>query len=144
MAKKWDYYHVDCGHFPVQIKLCFSNEDFQRILRDHDILLKATALDEGIAEYFELPQSSQGRHEQHLAHLAGRLIEGTWRPDMARMESLAAAGEMSQDHYAESWCWVHWLLASPERRAVLQDYLADLRRDPATPPLSVRLRQTIG
>jgi hypothetical protein len=101
-------------------------------------------LDEGIAEYFELPQSSQGRHEQHLAHLAGRLIEGTWRPDMARMESLAAAGEMSQDHYAESWCWVHWLLATPERRAVLQDYLADLRRDPATPPLSVRLRQTIG
>ncbi len=101
-------------------------------------------LDEGIAEYFELPQSSQGRHEQHLAHLAGRLIEGTWRPDMSRLESLATAGEMSQDHYAEAWCWGHWLLASPERQAVLQDYLADLRRDPATAPLSVRLRQAIG
>jgi len=98
-------------------------------------------LDEGIAECFELPQSAQGRHEPHLAHLAGRLIEGTWRPDLERMESLAAAGEMSQDHYAEAWCWVHWLLASPDRRAVLQDYLADLRRDPATAPLSARLRQ---
>ncbi len=101
-------------------------------------------LDEGIAEYFELPQSSQGRHEQHLAHLAGRLIEGTWRPDMSRMESLAAAGEMSQDHYAEAWCWVHWLLASPERQTVLQDFLADVRRDPATAPLSVRLRRALG
>ena len=98
-------------------------------------------LDEGIAEYFELPQSAQGRHEPHLAHLSGRLIEGTWRPDIARMESLESAGEMSQDHYAEAWCWVHWLLAAPDRREILQDYLADLRRDPATAPLSVRLRQ---
>jgi hypothetical protein len=60
---------------------------------------------------------------------------------MDRMESLASAGEMSQDHYAEAWCWVHWLLATPERRAILQDYLADLRRDPATAPLSARLKQ---
>ena len=97
-------------------------------------------LDEGIAEYFELPHSLQGRHEPHLAHLSGRLIEGTWRPDMGRMESLTSAGDLSQDHYAEAWCWVHWLLATPERRAILQDYLADLRRDPATAPLSVRLR----
>ncbi len=100
-------------------------------------------LDEGIAEYFELPKSQQGRHEPHLAHLSGRLIEGTWRPDMARMEALAAAGEMSQDHYAEAWCWVHWLLTtSPERRMLLENYLADLRRDPATAPLSIRLRQS--
>ncbi|MFM7137303.1 MAG: hypothetical protein ACKO1M_09590 [Planctomycetota bacterium] len=98
-------------------------------------------LDEGIAEYFELPLSVQGRHEPHLAHLSGRLIEGTWRPDLDRMEALTAAGEMSQDHYAEAWCWVHWLLATRERRTILQDYLADLRRDPATPPLSVRLRR---
>jgi hypothetical protein len=39
---------------------------------------------------------------------------------------------------------VHWLLVDPERQVVLQEYLADLRRDPATPPLSVRLRQAIG
>ena len=48
--KKFDYYHVDCGHFPAQIKLCFSNEVFQKVLKDHDITAKATALDEGIAE----------------------------------------------------------------------------------------------
>lgn len=50
MPKNWGYYHVDCGHFPTQIKLCFSNETFQRVLADHGIAEKATALDEGIAE----------------------------------------------------------------------------------------------
>ena len=50
MPKNWGYYHVDCGHFPSQIKLCFSNEMFQQVLRDHGITEKATALDEGIAE----------------------------------------------------------------------------------------------
>lgn len=99
-------------------------------------------LDEGIAEYFELPRSSQGRHGPHLAHLSGRIIEGTWRPDMTRLEALESAGAMSQDHYAEAWCWVHWLLSTtPERRRLLQEYLADVRRDPATAPLSVRLRR---
>lgn len=60
MSKKWPYYHVDCGHFPVQIKLCFSNTDFQRILEDHDIKLKATALDEGVAETHYLSDGKVG------------------------------------------------------------------------------------
>ena len=41
MPKNWGYYHVDCGHFPSQIKLCFSNETFQRVLKDHGITEKA-------------------------------------------------------------------------------------------------------
>ena len=60
MSKKWPYYHVDCGHFPVLIKLCFSNADFQRILEDHDIKLKATALDEGVAETHYLSDGKEG------------------------------------------------------------------------------------
>lgn len=102
-------------------------------------------LDEGIAEYFELPRSDRGVHAAHVAHLAGRLIEGTWQPDVAKLEALASAGELSQDHYAEAWAWVHWLLdTTPERRALLEEYIADIRRDPATPPLSLRLRQLSG
>jgi hypothetical protein len=102
-------------------------------------------LDEGIAEYFEVPRSDSGVHRGHIAHLAGRLLEGTWQPDLARMEAVATAGELSQDHYAEAWCWVHWLLrTTPERRRLLQDYLSDVRRDNATPPLSVRLRHAPG
>jgi hypothetical protein len=102
-------------------------------------------LDEGIAEFFEVPRADAGLHRGHVAHLAGRIIEGTWRPDLQRMESLASAGELSQDHYAEAWCWVHWLLrTTPERRRLLQDHLAAIRRDTATPPLSLALRHVPG
>jgi len=102
-------------------------------------------LDEGVAEFFELPRTEQGIHATHVAHLQGRLIEGTWRPDIGRMEALASAGEMSQDHYAEAWCWTHWLLrTTPQRRRLLQDYLTDLRRDGQTAPLSARLRYAEG
>lgn len=59
MPKNWGYYHVDCGHFPSQIKLCFSDETFQRVLKDHGITEKATALDEGIAETHYL---TDGKH----------------------------------------------------------------------------------
>jgi hypothetical protein len=102
-------------------------------------------LDEGIAEYFELPRGEQGAHRDHIAHLNGRLLEGTWRIDMARLESLTSAGELSQDHYAEAWCWVHWLLrTTPARRKLLEEYLDDLRRDGQTAPLSVRLVRLEG
>jgi hypothetical protein len=58
--KKYNYYHVDCGHFPVQIKMCFSDFDFQNILKDHDIILKAKALDEGVAETHYLTDHKTG------------------------------------------------------------------------------------
>jgi len=102
-------------------------------------------LDEGVAEFFELPRSQQGVHAAHIAHLSGRLLEGTWRPDIDRMEALASAGELSQDHYAEAWCWTHWLLCTtPQRQRLLQDYLADVRRDVQAAPLSARLRYAEG
>jgi hypothetical protein len=102
-------------------------------------------LDEGVAEFFEIPRADGGVHAAHVAHLSGRLLEGTWRPDLDRMEALASAGDLSQDHYAEAWCWTHWLLhTTPERRRLLQDYLADVRRDVKTAPLSVRLRHAEG
>ena len=60
MTRKYNYYHVDCGHFPVQIKLCFNNTDFQKILSDYDIKVKATALDEGIGETHYLSDGREG------------------------------------------------------------------------------------
>jgi hypothetical protein len=57
---KFNYYHVDCGHFPAQIKLCFDNNEFQKILADHSINVKATALDTGIAETHYLTDGKEG------------------------------------------------------------------------------------
>jgi len=45
-----NYYKINTGIFPDVIKICFSNEQFQQILKDHDIKEKATALEIGVAE----------------------------------------------------------------------------------------------
>ena len=48
--KNYNYYKLDVGFFPDVIKLCFDDKVFQQILKDHDVTLKANALDSGIAE----------------------------------------------------------------------------------------------
>ena len=58
--KQPNYYHIDCGFFPVQIKLCFSNKDYQRILADYNVDVKATALDIGVAETHLIPTQQSG------------------------------------------------------------------------------------
>ena len=84
-------------------------------------------------------------HREHVDRLAGKLLEGTCQPDMQRLEACVDAGLLTQDHYAEAWCWVHWLLeTSAERRVVLQDTLTESRRDPAAAPLSVGLARSEG
>jgi hypothetical protein len=60
MPKKFNYYHVDAGHFKVQIKLCFDNAEFQRVLIDHNITLKTAALEVGIAETHYVSDGREG------------------------------------------------------------------------------------
>ena len=50
MNKKYDYYKLEAGFFPNVLKLCFSDAAFQLVLKDHNIPLKAVALDTGVAE----------------------------------------------------------------------------------------------
>jgi hypothetical protein len=48
--KNYNYYKLNVGFFPDVIKLCFDDKVFQQILKDHEVTLKASALDCGIAE----------------------------------------------------------------------------------------------
>ena len=50
MKKNYNYYKLNVGFFPDVVKLCFDDKVFQQILKDHDVTLKASALDCGIAE----------------------------------------------------------------------------------------------
>ncbi len=97
-------------------------------------------LDEGLAEYFEVPRGYAGVNRENLASVLSRIKQGTWNPDLPRLERLDPASEMSHDDYAEAWAWVHFMLhggtAADER---LRAFLADLRRDGAAEPLSWRL-----
>ena len=82
-------------------------------------------LDEGLAEYFELPRGYDGVHESHV------------RP---RLESMQAVESMTQRDYAEAWAWVHLLLrGDPPRRSVLRQYLDGLRSTKSPEPLTAVL-----
>jgi hypothetical protein len=102
-------------------------------------------IDEGLAEYHEVPRGTHGFHPQHIAELNKLAKEGRWKPDIRRLEEFRSPAEMTETDYAESWAWMHWLLETePARRALFQEYLADLRRTGAPMPLSLYLRRLGG
>jgi hypothetical protein len=97
-------------------------------------------LDEGLAEYFEVPRGNGGLNRPHVELLADMIDHEKWRPDIERLERLSTASEMQQIDYAESWAWVYFLLQStPERRKLLAGYLAEMREHGAVGPLSTRV-----
>ncbi len=97
-------------------------------------------LDEGLAEYFEVPRGQHGLNRPHLERILDQMRQGRFRPDVRRLEQFDSSFSMGQDDYAESWAWVHFLLRSRlQYRELLQGYLAELRREGSTAPLSVRL-----
>jgi hypothetical protein len=97
-------------------------------------------LDEGMAEYFEVPRGHKGMNLPHLTDLTGRL-PGGWRPDLRRLEALGTIGDMRQIDYAESWLWVHWMFDHPQRQELLRTHLQRLRKDGTSEPLSLQLRR---
>jgi hypothetical protein len=96
-------------------------------------------MDEGLAEYFEVARGQRGINRPHVAFLVQQLAAG-WRPNLARLEGLRDANDMSQSEYAESWAWVHFLLeTTPERLALVRGYLTALAKSNSGEPLSVQL-----
>jgi hypothetical protein len=96
-------------------------------------------LDEGLAEYFELPPDWKGINQQHLNHLRHTGGE-PFKPDMARLEQLSQVQQMTPVEYREAWAWVHLMLHDKaEAKAVLLSYLQQLRTTPTPGPLQPRL-----
>lgn len=97
-------------------------------------------LDEGLAEYFEVPRGSDGLNRPHVDALLQASAAGTWKPDLARLDRFRSIAHMEQIDYAESWAWVHWLLeTTPERAAVLRGQLHTLRERGTAAPLWTQL-----
>jgi hypothetical protein len=95
-------------------------------------------LDEGLAEFFELPPERNGINAQHLEQLR----HGPFQPDMARLEQLSQVQHMERAEYREAWAWVHLMLRDkPEGRAVLLNYLQLLRANPTPGSLLAKLRE---
>jgi hypothetical protein len=85
-------------------------------------------LDEGLAEYFELPPEQKGLNGEHVEILRRGLASGAYRLGLGRLERLTQVDEMNPAEYREAWAWVHLMLNSqPEARTALLSYLQQLR-----------------
>lgn len=101
-------------------------------------------LDEGLAEYFELPRSTPNSVNREYARKLALAIANNWEPDLERLESLQDVIQMQRADYQESWAWVHFLLHnSDDSREVLLNHLQELRENPHPVPLSTALRDTL-
>jgi hypothetical protein len=96
-------------------------------------------LDEGLAEYFELPPADRGINASHVETLR-RDLGVTFQPDLERLERMKDVNEMKSPEYREAWLWVHLMMESrPETKKVLLTYLQDLRTKGTPGPLAPRL-----
>jgi hypothetical protein len=98
-------------------------------------------LDEGLAEYFEVPRDERAAKNPHLA--AVRMLIGKGQlPRLAELESLDDLDDMGVSEYRDAWAWVHFLLHGPrEVREELLQYLDELESGGDPGPLSDRLRR---
>ena len=100
-------------------------------------------LDEGFAEYFEVPASERATGHSHLNSVR-RAMYLRWNPSLTELESRSDLTEMSGSDYRDSWAWAHYLLHGPvESRQVLSNYLYDIRIGNPAGMLSERLAQNV-
>jgi hypothetical protein len=99
----------------------------------HSVLVTVPMwLDEGLAEYYELPPRNKGVNAAHVDKLRHG-VDGPARLSLARLELLTDddVEKMHPAEYQESWAWVHLMLHStPQAKAVLLQYLQYLRATP--------------
>src|SRR5262245_8117413 len=94
-------------------------------------------LDEGLAEFYELPPERNGLNPQHVEQLRQNLD-----PDLAHLEQLGEVKQMGRPEYREAWAWVHLMLrGKPESKAVLLAYLKQLRGSQQPGALLLKLRE---
>lgn len=101
-------------------------------------------LDEGLAEYFEMPAKKRVVGHPHFAQVK-RLAERGKAPPIESLERLGDLSHMQAGHYRDAWAWVHFMLhGPPEAKKVLVDFLRDIESSIPPGQLSSRLRSQVA
>ena len=96
-------------------------------------------LDEGLAEYFEVPAQQRAFGNPHLASLRWSLLIGA-TPRLEDLENKKDIAEMGKTEYRNAWAWVHFMLHGPvEAHRELVGYLGDIQASAPPGVLSRRL-----
>lgn len=100
-------------------------------------------LDEGLAEYFEMPEPQRAFEHPHLSKLRWNLRFGMVR-DVESLESCRNLDDMGGVEYRFAWAWVHFMLHGPlPAHRALVHYLRDIHRGDPPGQLSDRLRAAV-
>lgn len=101
-------------------------------------------LDEGLAEYFEIPREQRAFGHPHLKTVRLWANLG-YVPSLSKLEAVPHMDAMDAAKYRWSWAWVHFMLHGPPvARAELIDYLQTLAQYGVPEPLSERLAKRLG
>jgi hypothetical protein len=96
-------------------------------------------LDEGMAEYFEVPASKRQTEGEHMRMVRWRATLGHV-PNTEELDSIRDLAAMGAAQYRDAWSWVHFLLHfSPSSRQCLQRYLQDVQAGLPPGPFPRRL-----
>lgn len=97
-------------------------------------------LDEGLAEYFEVPAAVRAEKRTRQDGLVGFLNRRI--APLAELEAKRKLSEFSAAEYRDARCWVHFLLhGPPESHAALEEFLATIPTGREPTPLSVSLQR---
>jgi hypothetical protein len=99
-------------------------------------------LDEGLAEYFEVPPSQRAFDHPHFDALRWNMRLGMIMT-VESLEQRAELAEMSAFDYRYSWAWVHFLLHGPEGAHRTLVNLANLQNGSSPGRLSARLSTAV-
>jgi hypothetical protein len=100
-------------------------------------------LDEGLAEYFEVPASDRLYGNPHLKTVQ-RYVRWRRPAPLERLEAAERLDQMNRQEYREAWAWIHFLLHGPEPvTEEFRRYLADIHGHVPPGQLSRRLQQQI-
>ena len=100
-------------------------------------------LDEGLAEYFEVParERASGNPHQRSVKLSTRLPLGRLS-SLERLEKKQRLSAISERDYRDAWAWTHFLVhGTPESPQLLHLYLQAIEEHSPPGPMSVVLRQ---
>ena len=100
-------------------------------------------LDEGLAEYFEVPASERIAKNPYVSGVRWNVRLG-YIPNLVELEALRDLNEMGRNEYRDAWAWVHFLLhGGKESQEVLRSYLRQLAAGQDPGPLSDHLKRNI-
>ena len=101
-------------------------------------------IDEGLAEYFEMPAALRAKNHPHRKELRDAIRYQRWRPNLKGLESKRKLMDMNGKDYRDSWGIVHFLLHGPvEARQGLDQYFEEILSGEPPTPLSQTLRKRI-